>query len=41
MYYISLDEVGDFENIKNQRDTAPVFIGGVVYEAVEEAEGKA
>ena len=41
MYYISLDEVGDFENIKNQRDTAPVFIGGVVYEAVDEAECKA
>ena len=32
MITIALDEQGDFENIKNELDTAPVFIGGIIYD---------
>lgn len=35
MYYISLDESGDFENFKGERDTKPVFIAGVVFDSDE------
>ena len=32
MIKISLDECGDFENIKGEREETPVFIGGVIYD---------
>ena len=38
MITIALDEQGDFENLEGKLEKAPVFIGGIIYDDVEDSD---
>lgn len=38
MITIALDEQGDFENLEGKLENAPVFIGGIIYDDIEDSD---